>query len=124
MSRDLTTIVDITRPAAKAVIDRDPQANAALVVAAEYLELSARNLRAYFDRDRSETGDRDLLAAHAYGVVAYLLHTLHDADQSAASAAAWEVCEMAEDGQALAEWVGDKLAALGLDAGAMPEVTA
>jgi hypothetical protein len=31
---------------------------------------------------------------------------------------------MSEDGQALAEWVGDKLAALGLDAGALPEVTA
>ena len=124
MSRDLTTIVDTARPAARAVIDRDPEANAALVVAAEFMELSARNLRAYFDRAPDERGDRDLLAAHAYGVIAYLLHALHDADQSAASDAAWEVSEMSEDGQALAEWVGDKLAALGLDAGAMPEVTA
>lgn len=126
MSRDITTIADTERPAAKAVLARDPDANAALVVGAEYLEVSARNLSAYFanhDSDRSERHGQLMLAA-AYGAVAYLLHALHDVDQSAASDAAWDLCEMTDDGQALAEWVGEKPAQLGLDAGAMPEAVA
>lgn len=125
MTRDMTEIANLNRPAVKALIDRDPQANAALVSAAEYLECSARNLSAAFaikgdDGKRSET----VILSAAYGAIAYLLHVLHDVDQSTASDAAWEIAEMVDDGQAIAEWVGDRLAALGLDAGALPEVTA
>lgn len=110
--------------AAKALLDRDPLANAALVEAAEYLDAAARQTAAAFEPGvTDEQAHRHCTLAQAYSACAYLLHALHDADQSAASDAAWELYEMSEDGEPLAAWVGDKLAELGLDAGALPEVT-
>lgn len=93
--------------------------NAALVVAADFLESSARQLNAGFDNYDDPNHTSNFLLATAYGAVAFLLHELHANDQGAASDAAWELSEMTEAGQPLADWVSDQLAALGIDAGAL-----
>jgi len=103
-----------------ALKERVPDANAALVLAADFLECSARNLNAFFDSPTSTAGrDETLQLASAYASVAYLLHALHANDQGAASDAAWELQEMGEAGEPLADWVGDQLGKLGIDAGAL-----
>lgn len=110
--------------AVRALNDKVQQPNMALVIAAEHLEMSARQLSRGMDVPQDSAPELPASTVHflfsaAYGAIAFLLHRLHEVDGSAASDAAWDLHEMCEAGEPLASWVSEELAKLGLDAGAL-----
>lgn len=104
--------------AVQALTRRTSEPNAGLVVYAQYLEASARELVAAKGKPAVEQQLRWSLA-QAHGVVAYLMWALHDSDQGAASDAGWEITEMCEAGEPMADWVTEQLVKLGVDVEAL-----
>lgn len=111
--------------AVRALYAKIQQPNVALVTYAEHLEASARQLAEVFAMPNSDGPEWQLrcLLSASYGVIAYLLDALIECDQGTSADAAWEVRDMCDAGQPLAEWVSERLTRLGVDVDALASRT-